>query len=80
MALASIRINFDGSAVARLLAQLDDAPLEVRDAFLGALEAGEQLFLLKGDDLLTRRTGEMVVRLEPTDRLLGLFPAIRAGN
>lgn len=76
----TITLRFDGSAATRLLAELGDAPLEVREAFLSAFESGEQLFLLKCDDLLTRRTGEMVVRLEPTNCLLSLFPATGAGD
>lgn len=76
----TITLRFDCSAATRLLAELRDAPLEVREAFLSAFESGEQLFLLKSDDLLTGGTAEMVVRLEPADCLLRLLPATGAGD
>lgn len=80
VAVLSIRLRFDASQATRLLAELGDAPSEIRDAFLGALEAGEQLFLLECDDRLACRTGEMIVRLQPTDRLIRLFAALGAGD
>lgn len=76
----TIAFRCDCTAVARLLAELAEPPSEIRDALLRAFEAGEELFLLETDDLLTRRTGEMLVRLKPTDRLLGLLAAAGAGN
>lgn len=73
-------MRFDGAAATALLAELAKASPEARNAFFSALDAGEHLFLLESDNSLTRRTGEMVVRLKPTDRLLGLLPTTGAGN
>lgn len=74
----TITFRFDCPAVGRLLAELTEPSPEIRDALLRAFEAGEQLFILETDDLLTRRTGEMLVLLKPADRLLGLLAATGA--
>lgn len=76
----TITLRFDGGSVASLLAQLAKAPPETRDAFFSALDAGENLFVLNCDDRLTRRTGEMIVRLELSDCLVGLLFATGASD
>lgn len=51
--------------------------LEAADRLLGAIEAGEELVALKVDDP-PACASEIVVRLEPTDRLRGLVAALGA--
>lgn len=64
-----------------LLSALSDAAErfpELRDGVVDLLEAGEQLFLLQADGTAAVTTGEIVVGLYPSDRLLGLMSAFRA--
>lgn len=64
-----------------LLSALSDAAErfpELRDGVVDLLEAGEQLFLLQADGTAAVTTGEIVVSLYPSDRLLGLMSAFRA--
>lgn len=69
-----------------LLAQADvleapEAALEAADRLLGTSDLAQELVALQVDDL-TAGAGELVVRLEPSDRLRGLVAALgaRDGN
>lgn len=70
-----------GPLVAALsaLAELADRLPEVRDGLLGPADFAKELVTLK-PDALSAGAGEIVVRLEPSDRLLGLLSAGGAGN
>lgn len=63
------------------LASLADAAqilLEVRDALLGFLDSGEELVRMDSDASTASVTGELIVRLQPSDAFLGLMTTVRA--
>jgi hypothetical protein len=51
---------------------------EVRDALLGFLEAGEEFFTLQSDSRPALGADHLVVRLDPSDRLVGFVSALWA--
>lgn len=75
-----IRLTCKSDAVQALLAELNQAPREVREAFVSGLERGAELFRVELDVSTASLAEEMVVRIEPTEALLRLVPASRAGN
>lgn len=77
--MARITLSFDEAALESVLAEIAQAPLEVRDRALCLFEASEELVSLKVDDHATL-AGELVVRAYPSDALARLVPALWAGN
>jgi hypothetical protein len=66
---------------ADFLASLADAAqvfLEFRDALLCFLDSGEEFIRLDSDACTASVTGELIVRLQPSDALLGLMTTFRA--
>lgn len=88
MAMASIlTVHFDTSAldaaVARLCAlspQLAQPLLERVEAFVSAVETGEQALFVKRTDSPAVGAGDVTVFLDPSDGLLDLLAAVGAGN
>lgn len=79
--MSKIAMCLDAGYTHELLSALSDAAerfTELRDGVVDLLETGEQLFLLHADGASAATTGEIVVRLDPSDSLLGLVSAFRA--
>lgn len=64
----------------RLLAKALDGRPEAVDCFLRALDSGTQLVRADQDCGSAAQTGQLWVRLEPSDWLLGFLAALGAGN
>jgi hypothetical protein len=62
-----------------LLAQPELLP-EIREDLVGLFQTPEQAFTLQVDRLAAAAADELVVRLDPSDRLLGLMLAGGARN
>lgn len=76
----TVSVVFDTREAVRLLAELSKLPLEVGQRLLDSLEAGAELFRVDANSAAAARTGELVVRLEPTDFLRGFMAAAGARN
>nr|CAD7058688.1 hypothetical protein RP007_05866 [Rhizobium sp. P007] len=79
--MTKLAMFLDAGCAHELLSALPDAAErfpELRDGVVDLLETGEQLFLLQADGAAAATTGEIVVRLDPSDRLLSLVSAFRA--
>lgn len=79
--MTKLAMRLDAGRAHELLSALSDAAErfpELRDGVVDLLETGEQLFLLHTDGASAATTGEIVVRLDPSDSLLGLVSAFRA--
>ncbi|WP_425639910.1 hypothetical protein [Agrobacterium radiobacter] len=79
--MTKLAMCLDVGCANELLSALSDATErfpELRDGFVDLLETGEQLFLLHADGAAAATTGEIVVGLDPSDRLLSLVFAFRA--
>jgi hypothetical protein len=63
-----------------LLAEAVEAPLEVRYSLLNLFESGEQIFTIKSNDFVAAVASEVIVRLDPSDRLASLVTALRTGD
>jgi len=61
------------------LVEIGNLSLELRQRLLSFLEGSSELVRIQTDDRATR-TGTLLVTLHPSDRLLGLLAACRAGN
>lgn len=75
-----LAMRVDVGSTPELLSALSDAAerfSQFRDGVIDLLEAGEQLFLLHADGAAATTTGEIVVRLDPSDGLLGLVSTFR---
>lgn len=79
-ALNPIVVRFDAYLAQRLLAELSEMPSEIGNRLVDALEGGAELFRLDCDSVAASRTGELVVRLEPTEFLRGFMAASGARN
>lgn len=84
MASCSVQISGDTQALQALLDSLleefSKLALEVRNGFLCRFEAIPEPFCLDGDGGSALRTGECRVVLQPSDALLELVRAFRAGE
>ena len=79
----NMQLSLDVSAVQALLAQVLQAPLEVRHSVVDLLEAGrEALWSVRVDLDFGSASGAAKQRivLEPTQALLDLASALRAGD
>ena len=83
MAKTTVNIRMDTSGLRAWLSaltQLAERLPEVRDGLLGYLDSGEELFRFDVDRGAATVTGECIVRLYPSDALLGLLSASGAGD
>ncbi|TGR32987.1 MULTISPECIES: hypothetical protein [unclassified Mesorhizobium] len=79
----TLKISFDGASASDLPSSLSEAAecfLEFGYALVDFLESGKEFFLLKHDRGSASGTNEIVVRLDPSDSLVGLVTAFRARN
>ena len=79
--MSKLAMCLDAGCAHELLSALSDVAErfpELRDGVVDLLETGEELFLLHSDVAAAATTGEIVVRLDPSDRLLSLVSAFRA--
>jgi hypothetical protein len=67
-------------AARALLAEAPDGVLEGLERLLGPGDAAQQLVAVETDVDAAARTGELVVRLEPSDALRRLLAAAGAGD
>ena len=74
---SALTISADASAVTALLEHLAEVPLEVLHGSPGVVEALEQPCRIEIDDSAAA-AGHLLVRLQPTDALLGLVATLRA--
>ncbi len=81
--LTTLTLHVDTSAaqaaMARLAALAEGRP-QVGERFLGLLDAGEELFALQEDHGGAAGAGQLFMRLEPSDGLLGRLGAEGAGD
>lgn len=78
-----LTFKFDGEGSGRLLTALSELAErfpEFGDSLLGLIDSGDELFCLDSDSRSAPRAGEIVVRLNPSDRLAALMSAFRAGD
>ena len=78
--MTTVTLTVDAAFAEALLARLELFPAARLRGVVDALECGEQLFTVEQDRGAATRAGQVVVRLDPTDRLLRLLPAIFAGD
>ncbi len=64
----------------RLLSEALEGRPQVVDCFLHAIDSGAQLVRVDQDRGSAAQTGQLRVRLEPSDWLLGFLAALGAGN
>lgn len=79
----TLTLSADTTAVEAALSSLSkalQAHPEVADRFVHLLEPFEELVSFETDLTATALTGELVVCLNPSDRLLSLVTAVRTGN
>ena len=79
MLSVSLDVSNCGETLAAFAEAAERFP-QFRDALVDFLEAGQELFFLKDDRRSAAATGEFVVRLYPSDALIGLVAAFRARN
>ncbi len=79
----TVGISADASALLSALSEFEaalESRLEIRETFVGLLDSGEQLCRVDSDVSVAAFTGELIVSLHPSDALLGLVAAARAGD
>lgn len=79
----TVTLDFDSSSVDSLITEikaLAEKSPDFAEAFCTAFDAGEELFSLKSDVVSTDGASEVMVRVNPSHRLSGLFAAARAGD
>jgi hypothetical protein len=80
----SIHVVLDSADVIALfdalLEQLADVSLELRERFIGRFNALPELFCLDVDDNAALRAGTIRIGLKPSDALVELVAALRAGE
>lgn len=79
----TLKLSFDGHAFEAQLAALSELAErlpEVCNSLLGYLDAGEQLFRFDVDGRAAAVAGECGIRPYPSDALIGLLAALRAGD
>lgn len=83
----SLLVAFDTSAVEAVLseavslfakAKAADCVPEAVDAFLSAVETGEEVLFVQADDGFAFSAGKCVIRLHPSDGLTRAVAALRA--
>lgn len=67
-----------GNQVASALVDAPQFPPEILDEFVGFCQSPEEFIVLEQDDLPAGDAGELLVRLEPTDRLRRLLATLGA--
>ncbi|WP_139384433.1 hypothetical protein [Bosea thiooxidans] len=78
-----VAVSFDASEFERDLALLAEAAErfpEIGDGLVELFEAGEQMIVVEMDPLTAPLAGELIVRLNPSDRLRVLLAAVWARN
>ncbi|MBX4906182.1 hypothetical protein HJA82_02120 [Rhizobium bangladeshense] len=78
-----VKLTVDAAAVNAVLFDLNaslESRLEIREALIHFLDSGEQFFRIDSDVFPASDAGEFIVRLHPSDALLGLMAAARAGD
>lgn len=91
MAETCLTIRFDASRAVAAMQALPEAfaslPLaaaerlrEPVEGFLRRVEAGEQVFFVQREGAVAAGADEVVVVLDPSDGLVGLLAAVRAGD
>ncbi|MER9170901.1 hypothetical protein NKI12_26820 [Mesorhizobium australicum] len=83
MAKRMVTFVFDSLAATGLLSSLAKAAEgfpEFGNALVDFIESGDELFLLKPNRRSASGTNHLVVRLDPSDSLVGLVATFRARN
>lgn len=75
----NVTLRVDSSTLVATLEELSAFP-EVADQFFNFLESGLELFRADTKGPAALATGDVWIRLEPSDRLLALLAAARAGH
>lgn len=78
---ATVTLSVDTSALDAWLTALTEAPEtfpEFGQSIVGFLESGEEAFGIHGDSFPAAAAGHLVVRLKPSDGLVGLVTTFRA--
>ena len=68
----------DFSAALKLASEFADVSAEFRDGLVGLLEGGDELGCIDSDSTTTAATGELIVRLKPSDGLRSLLATMGA--
>lgn len=77
----TVKLSLDATGFDVMLASLADAAdlfPEIRQGLVSLLKSGEQLFGVDGDVIPASVTGELLVRLQPSDALLRFMSTSRA--